>query len=298
MSDVTIVETGLDAKQDQSAVSWAAIAAGGIANGALTLVLLAFGSGMGLSAVSPWSNSGISVSTFQNGTGIYLIVAAMLASTVGGYVAGRLRTKWTGLHSEEVLFRDTAHGFLAWCFAVLLGSAVLGASATYLVGGVATGTAQGAAQGASQNAQQAQAGYFTDMLFRPAPNGTGAPTGAQAQSSADTARRSAGLVLARAVASRDDMPSADRAYLAQLVAARAGLPQAEAERRVNDTVQQAKSAADEARRRAAAMALWMAAAMLAGAFSASLAAIEGGQLRDGHWKGVIGTRRYRTAQAR
>lgn len=293
MTEAYIADRNLAADgANQSAVSWAAIAAGGIANAALTLVLLAFGSGLGLSSVSPWSNTGVSVSTFQNGTGIYMIVAAVLASTVGGYLAGRLRTKWIGLHSEEVLFRDTAHGFMAWCFAAILGAAVLGASATYMVGGLATGAAQGAAQSAGQSG--GQSGYFTDMLLRPA---AGAQVGTQAQGSDDAARRSATLVIGRALTSRDDMPNGDRTYLSQLVAARTGLPQAEAERRVNDTIQQAKSAADQARKSAAAMALWLAAAMLAGAFAASLAALEGGQLRDGRWKGVIGTKNYRAAQA-
>ena len=95
-------------------VSWAAVAAGAITAAALTLVLLAFGAGMGFSAVSPWSNSGISAGTFEIGTGLYLICVAMIASSIGGYIAGRLRTKWVGVHTHEVFFRDTAHGFLAW----------------------------------------------------------------------------------------------------------------------------------------------------------------------------------------
>jgi hypothetical protein len=157
-------------EEDQSAVSWAAIAAGGIAAAALTLVLLAFGAGMGFSAISPWSNSGVSSGTFKVGAGIYLIVVAMRSSTIGGYVAGRLRTKWTGLHTNEVAFRDTAHGFLAWGFATVLGAAALGGAATYLAGGVATGTAQGASQGvASSPSAQGTNGYFVDMLLRPDP---------------------------------------------------------------------------------------------------------------------------------
>src|SRR5438067_11103920 len=135
-------------EDNQSAVSWAAVAAGAVAAAALTLALLAFGAGMGFSSISPWSNSGVSAETFKIGAGIYLIVVAMLSSTIGGYVAGRLRTKWTGLHSDEVAFRDTAHGFLAWAFATVLGTAALGSAATYFVGGVATGTAQSAGQAA------------------------------------------------------------------------------------------------------------------------------------------------------
>jgi len=97
-------------EDNQSAVSWAAVAAGAVAAAALTLALLAFGAGMGFSSISPWSNSGVSAETFKIGAGIYLVVMAMLSSTIGGYVAGRLRTKWTGLHTDEVAFRDTAHG--------------------------------------------------------------------------------------------------------------------------------------------------------------------------------------------
>jgi hypothetical protein len=78
---------------ESPAVSWAAVVAGAVAAAALTLVLLAFGAGMGFSSVSPWGNSGVSTSTFQISAGIYLIVVAMLASTIGGFIAGRLRTK-------------------------------------------------------------------------------------------------------------------------------------------------------------------------------------------------------------
>src|SRR5471030_1473204 len=100
-----------------SAISWAAVAAGAVASAALTLLFIAFGAGIGLSAVSPWSDSGVSITKFKVGTGIYLVCVAIMASSVGGYLAGRLRTKWVGVHSHEVYFRDTAHGFLAWAFA-------------------------------------------------------------------------------------------------------------------------------------------------------------------------------------
>src|SRR5262249_47341283 len=80
-------------EENQSAVSWAAIAAGGVAAAALTLVLLAFGAGMGFSSISPWSNSGVSSETFKIGAGVYLIVAAMLYSTIGGDIAGHVWPK-------------------------------------------------------------------------------------------------------------------------------------------------------------------------------------------------------------
>lgn len=61
------------------------------------------------------------------------------------------------------------------------------------------------------------------------------------------------------------------------------MSQADAEKRVNDVVTEAKAAADRTRRGAAKMAFWMTAYLLFGAFAASLAAVEGGQLRDGTW---------------
>jgi hypothetical protein len=254
----------------------------------LTLVLLAFGAGMGFSSISPWSNSGISSETFKVAAGIYLIVVAMLASTIGGYVAGRLRTKWMGVHSDEVAFRNTAHGFLAWAFAAVLGSAVLGGAATYLVGGAAQGAAQGAA--ASQSSGGANE-YFVDLLLRPNPAGQSTPS---PQGGSDvTLRREIGRIFARSLQG-GELSVTDRTYLVQLVASRSGIDQAEANKRVSDVLNQAKVAADQARSAAAKTALWLTAAMLVGAFAASLAAIEGGQLRDGRWHGVIGGRSYRS----
>ena len=103
-------------------VSWSATFAGAAASCALTLLLISFGVGMGFSVVSPWGRSGVSSTTFEIGTGLYFIVMAMISSAVGGYLAGRLRSKWVGIQVEEVGFRDTAHGFLAWAVASILGA--------------------------------------------------------------------------------------------------------------------------------------------------------------------------------
>jgi hypothetical protein len=119
-------------------VSWAAVAAGAITAAALTLVLLAFGAGMGFSAVSPWSNSGISAGTFEIGTGLYLICVAMIAPSIGGSIAGRLRRKWVGVHTHEVFCGDTAHGFLAWGLATVLSAAFLAAAASNIAGGASS----------------------------------------------------------------------------------------------------------------------------------------------------------------
>ena len=103
-----------DEAASESAVSWPAILAGGVAAAALTLMLLALGTGLGLHVVSPWSSWSVSTTAATTAAGIYMLVVAVMASAVGGYLAGRLRTAWRGSHVHEVYFRDTAHGVLAW----------------------------------------------------------------------------------------------------------------------------------------------------------------------------------------
>jgi hypothetical protein len=261
-----------------SGVSWGAVAAGGIATAALSLLLLALGAGLGFSSVSPWSNSGISSTTFNIGAGLYLIVMAMVASTIGGYLAGRLRTKWVGVHTHEVFFRDTAHGFLAWAFAVVLSAAFLASAATHLATGASAGLGQ-AGEAAAANQTRVDGvpmNNFVDTLLRADPAANRTPM--------DPAVRGE-ILRIFAVGLRDggDLAAPDRVYVAQVVAARTGLGQADAEKRVADVIVQAKTALDNARSAAAHLSLWLTASLLIGAFCASLAATEGGQLRDGTW---------------
>ena len=108
-----------------SAVSWGAIVAGAAGGAALSLILLMLGTGLGLSSVSPWAYSGVSATTFGVSTILWLTFTQLVASGMGGYLAGRLRTKWVAVHTDEVYFRDTAHGFLAWAIAALATAALL-----------------------------------------------------------------------------------------------------------------------------------------------------------------------------
>ena len=129
---------------------------------ALTLVLLSFGAGMGFAVVSPWGNSGVSATTFKIGTGLYFIVMAMISSAIGGYLAGRLRTKWVGVQTTEVHFRDAAHGFLAWAAASVLGAVLLASPASSLV----AGTLAGVTQAAANAAQSSPMNGYVDTLLR------------------------------------------------------------------------------------------------------------------------------------
>jgi hypothetical protein len=219
---------------------------------------------MGFSAVSPWGNSGVSAGTFQIGTGLYLIVVAMLASTIGGYIAGRLRTRWLDVHAHEVFFRDTAHGFLAWGFATVVSAAFLTAAASNIAGGVSSGAT--AASGGPMD-------YYVDALLRPNPTASPSTTDLAAIRLEIAHILTAGL-------REDQVPAPDRTYVAQVVAARTGLSQGDADKRVSDVINQAKTALDNARRAAAKLSLWLTASLLIGAFTASLAATEGGYVRD------------------
>jgi len=272
-----------------SAVSWAAIIAGAVAAAAVSLILLALGSGLGLASISPWSGSGLSAAGFGIAAGIWLIIVQWLASALGGYVTGRLRSKWVGTHSHEVFFRDTAHGFLAWALATLASAMLLAGVTSAVVGGgvraaasVAGGAAQGAASNASSNASggsgSALDAYDLDALFRSDRPDANAP--------ASDSRAEALRILAHGAAS-GDVPQDDRAYLARQVAARTGISQEDAAKRVDDAIGRAKAiaakakqAADTARKSGSALAFFTALSMVIGAFIASIAAAFGGSQRD------------------
>lgn len=259
-----------------SGVSWAAILAGALAALALTLVLLWFGTGMGFSVVSPWSDSGVSGTTFKIGTGLYLVVVAMISSAIGGHIAGRLRTPWYGIHSNETYFRDTAQGFLSWALASIVGALLLASAATTIISSTAGGLSQGAGTAAAQSSGP-MSGYV-DQLLRPDPTAATVPAG-----DANDIRDELTRLLTSSFSAERDLKPADRTYVAQVVARRTSLSQADAEKRVNDVVTQTKSDLDKARKAAAQLSFWMAASLLIGAFAASIAAAEAGAFRDRNW---------------
>jgi hypothetical protein len=273
MIDAVVIQPGSDTVESSvPGVSWASVTAGAIVSCALTFVLLAFGIGLGLSVVSPWAGSGVSATTFKIGTGLYLIVIAMLSSSIGGYLAGRLRTGWVGVHSDEVYFRDTAHGFVAWALASILGVVLLASPAGSLI----SGGASGATQGAAAASRSGPIDGYVDTLLR-------SDTPASQNGNASDSRGEMLRLFTSSFRSGGDLKPADREYVSKVVAARTGLSQADADKRVNDVVTQAKADLDAARKATAQLAFWLTASLLIGAFCASLAATEGGGLRDGTW---------------
>lgn len=289
MTAIDIASAPVVEESPRSAVSWGAIVAGAVAAAAISLVLALLGSGLGLAVLSPWQGAGASATTFAVSAMIWFVIVQWVASGVGGYVAGRLRTSWVGLHSDEVFFRDTAHGFIAWCLSTLLVAALFSATLSGIVKqGFETGTAvvAGAAQGATQGAVQSAGAvnpeaYFVDLLLRPVAS-------APAPASPDSAQVRGELtrILAAGAAS-GDIPQTDKDYLASVVANRTGLSQADATARVNNVLgqidaaaQRVKEAADAARKAGLTTALLTVVALLVGAFIASVAAAYAGGLRD------------------
>lgn len=287
-----------------SAVSWGAIVAGAAAAAALSLILVMLGVGLGLSSISPWAHDGASAVTFGVSTILWITLTQVLASAMGGYLAGRLRTKWVAIHTDEVYFRDTAHGFLAWAVASLATAALLtsvigsivgggvqaGAS---VAGGVAT-TAMAATAGdvtgagpdmAKSDGGNGPMGYFVDSLFRKNIDATAPGTTPAPEAAAEVTR----IFLTNLVTG--NLPAEDLQYTGQIVAQRTGLSQPEAEKRVTDTYAHlqakltdaqtaAKNAAEKARKASAYASLWLFISLLMGAFIASYSATYGGRQRD------------------
>jgi hypothetical protein len=253
-----------------SGTSWGSILGGAFVIAAVSLLLVAIGAGFSLSAVSPWPGAGVSATSFAVMTAIWLMVVQWLSSAIGGYVAGRLRTRWTGLHTHEGHFRDTAHGIMAWAFAAVISAVILTGVASNLVGSAAT-VASGAAQGAAQNPAATPSAYTVDTLFRsdkPDAAANGNP------------RPEASRILATGLLPGSEVSNDDRAYLARVIAAKTGISQDEAQQRVNNAITKSRQAADAARKATRNLAFCIGFSMLIGAFIAGVAGKIGGHHRD------------------
>lgn len=305
MAETIIAGTGvaMDAGSHggKSAASWPSIIAGAFVAAATTVVLVALGSGVGFASISPWPDRGASVTTFAVTTAIWLIVTQWVSSGLGGYIAGRLRTRWIGTHTHEVFFRDTAHGLITWAVATLLvvavaastvrsaagaaGRSVNAGATAAMMAGPAMIAGPGGAGGMSANSNPPNvnspvSAYEIDKLFRSSNFGGAALLG--------DARAETAHIAANAFVNGSISP-ADRTYLVDQVSARTGASQADAQTRVDNFVaavtqaqEKLKAEADSARKAAAEAAIYLALSMLVGAFIASVAAALGGRIRDEH----------------
>lgn len=282
-----------------SAVSWSAIFAGAVAAAALSLILLFLGSGLGFGAASPWAQHGVGAATLALSAIAWLTFTQLSSSALGGYLAGRLRNRWIATHSDEVYFRDTAHGLLSWALATLVAAGLL----TTAVGSiVSTGAQVGAAAASTvasaasttlvqqqENKDEGGMNYLVDSLFRKE-MALASPTPPELAESRRHAVPEVIRIFANS-AQAQNLPAEDLRYLGQLVSLHSGLSQVDAEKRVSATFSKLQSnvnnakvaaadAADKVRKASAYTALWLFISLLAGAFVASVAATFGGRQRD------------------
>jgi hypothetical protein len=278
----------VDATRSRSYVEWAPIFAGAAGATALSFLLLTFGSSIGLSAVSPWPNSGLPVKVIGIIAALWVVIVQVGSFAAGGYVAGRLRAPVSDKASPERHFRDGAHGFLVWSVGTLLGviamamtsGAALKAGAD-VASNVAGGATQAVASGAVANGP-AQLGV--DLLLRSDVAASQQPVAAA--NSAGDMNGELNRLFVRSLESGSVAPT-DRDYLAGLIARRTGLPAAEAQKRIDDAFAAARQArvkaleaADAARRTAALAGFLAAASLLISLVAATAGAGLGGRHRD------------------
>jgi len=262
-SDLTPgVKDGPNLESAGSGIHWGAIFGGAAAAAAISLILIPLGSAFGFGSFSVFTATANTAVVFTAGWAIWLVVMQWVSSFFGGYIAGRLRVRWADLHSDEVFFRDTAHGFLAW------------AVATIVTVGLIAGISSSALSGGTKEATGPDMDYYASSLYRGA-----------TQPVTDIEPETAAILMNDTA---DNTFSADdRTYLAHQVAARTGLSEADAETRVNSVItrldtlrQQAAQAAETARKALVGFFTVLFISLLVGAFIASVSAALGGRLRD------------------
>jgi hypothetical protein len=304
MAETTIVGDHIDVVQapnaargafSRSGLSWSGVIAGTLTAIAVTIIVIALGSGIGFVLASPFSSSP-SAGTLTVLGAMWLVFAQAVGFATGGYVAGRLRRDPAPIHDGETKFRDGANGLIVWAIVVVVSSLLLvGAAEKAGSAAATTATAGAAAAGfAGASSQPSSMDYFTDSLLRTNPQAAADANGAapsNAPPNTNTAPNNnnaamhvqVGRILITAVAP-NGLASDDRSYLAQIVSARTGMSMDDAQKRVDDVVNRARAsvtqAAETARKASAYLSFWTFMSLLFGAVCATLGGMLGGDLRD------------------
>jgi hypothetical protein len=298
MTDTAIIERDVvfpaAPEAGQTPFSWSAAIARAFAATAVTFIIVALGSGIGLSFASPYG-SGPSATSLTIAAAVWLVMAQTMGFAAGGYLAGRLRSPAYDGVLGETAFRDAAEGLVVWAIGVVAITALAGALGFFAAGATAHVAAGMSSAPRSEPATRASTNsateYFVDLLFRPGPGAATAggqrpasdtvglaPAGAQSALS-NEARAEVNRTLVHSVA-QGRLDDSDRAYLAQVVAARTGLSPDEAQRRVAEVESKARDAADKTAKAGAYLSFWTFVALLFGGTAATLAGMLGGSLRD------------------
>lgn len=245
---------------------WGPVIAGALVASAFSLVLITFGTSLGLAVASTAPTWRDTSPVLALASGVYLVLTAIVSFGFGGYVAGRLRRSWhTALHRDFVEFRDGAHGLTAWALAVMIT-----ALAAAVIAGTATPRTAPAARTPASSTGETLIAYDLDRLFRSDQR----PQGDLTYSRAEASR------ILLAASSRAGMKPGDQEYLVRLVANQTGIAPAEAEQRVNEAISSAKLAVKRTRQTGVIVGFSIAVSLLLGAAAAWYAARLGGEHRD------------------
>jgi len=300
MADTTnVVVAG--SENNRSYVDWPAIIAGAVLASAISFILFSFGSALGLGALSPYRGQSTPGLWLALLSAVWVVFVAVSSFMAGGYLTGRLRHRFFDADECESNARDGMHGLIMWGLAVLIGAVLAASSLSSVVQAGAT-VAGGAARGVATNPQASDSAFdvVTDSLFRPVsttttttsatpsasstpPMGAATTTETTMSQSRAEARGEVDRLLARGLA-RGEIVAGDRTYIAMLVVRDTGMPQQEAEKRVNtvldQTIADAKRAADVARKTAILVACLIATTLMVAGAGAYFAAVRGGDHRD------------------
>lgn len=289
-----------DAPHDLHYVDWCPIIAGAFLATAISVVLFTFGTGIGLSMVSPYEGEGTSKTAWFMALGLWSLWVVVSSFMAGGYLAGRLRRRVGDGSEHEVEVRDGAHGLSVWAVGIVAGALLLALGVTGLAGGALKVAAPAAAVA---TAKADPTDFTLDALFRapatapatpaaqpvatndpmmtapamapPAP----APAAAPAPRSLDADRAEVGRLLTMGMV-KGELSADNKTYVARVVSAQTGMSQAESERRVNEVLAETKRKADQARKLGILLAFFTAVALLVAGAAAAWAATLGGRHRD------------------
>ena len=286
---VTTAPVAAGEQEHHSYIDWAAIVGGIILASAISVLLLTFGSAVGLSFTSFRSYTGVAPIWIAIAAASWLLWVQISSFMAGGYLTGRLRRRFHDATEHESDVRDGAHGLLVWAGGLIISALILaggvGAAASAIGSTAATLTnaASNVAGGAAMNVDPSA--YFTDELFRAPAPAAGATAPAAPAGTATDFRGEATRILA--TEATGPISDEDKSYLAQLVSTNTGLPADQAKTRVDQVIaavdtakQKAADAAETARKFTVLAAFITAASLLLSAVGAYWAAMKGGRHRD------------------
>lgn len=245
-----------------SYLEWSPVIAGAAGAAALSFLLLTFGASIGLTLSSPWPNSGAPFWAIAAAVGWWAVMVQIGASFAGGYLAGRMRQRWHDSTLAESQFRDGAHGFLVWAVAILVSAWLVGSIGGAAVGSATQATATVAAGAASGNANAAlsnsPADVVTGSLLRTSPRPAATimtPGTAQNQTQTAATPNNDGVrtEIRRVYTTtllKGEFTARDRDYLTDVVMERNNVSREDAQKRVDQSIEELKSLEVSARQQA------------------------------------------------